>query len=130
MNLPPAEKIVKNILKIDRTFEVSVRMIDYVASNYPDFLNGKKEGQDILLKGNGINFWMDYFSNNFNGYRVFNTFGAFKLMKIFEERKGVRILEIGGGTGGAMEVLLDNLQKKVLKVDLRSMYFQMFHHFF
>lgn len=101
--------IYNRILDLDANFKPSLDLMDLVSRNYGAFLKGNKKGTEILFSPDGTSLWREYFNNKFSGYKVFNVFGASVVLQILQSRKNIFLLELGGGTGGAMEVLLDRL---------------------
>lgn len=102
--------IYNRILDLDAGFKPSLDLMDLVSRNYGAFLKGNKKGTEILFSFDGMRLWREYFNNKFSGYKVFNVFGANVVFDILQSRKNISLLELGGGTGGATEVLLDRLK--------------------
>ncbi len=111
-NLPNLDihDLARKILEIDSSFKVSIDLIESVARYYPAFLKGEKNGFDILFSEHCKDVWFEYFDNSFNGYRVFNEVSALMLYRIISKKDSLRILELGGGVGGATEIILKKLK--------------------
>jgi SAM-dependent methyltransferase len=101
----------KNI-ELDKKIIPSVKLMDYVISEYPNFFKGLKNGLEILFSGDKAILWNEYFSNDNSGYNVYNSFGTLGILKWAFKRNNIRFLEIGGGTGGASSALIDKLKEK------------------
>lgn len=102
-------EISTEILSLDPSFKSSMDLMNLVAKNYVSFLRGEKTGVEILFSPIGMKLWNDYFNNQFSGYKIFNSLGACVVIDMLRSKKNVSILELGGGTGGAREVLFDLL---------------------
>jgi ubiquinone/menaquinone biosynthesis C-methylase UbiE len=107
-----SKKYYDKIIAIDKEIIPSCMLMEYVINEYPDFLLGLKSGFDIVFTNNKAALWNNYFSNNNSGYSVYNTFGAFGVLKWLPLRNNLKILELGGGTGGGTSSLIDALKQK------------------
>jgi len=76
------------------------------ARDYPVFLRGKREGEDILLAPTRLPLWVAYFSNGNPLYAVNNRVGAVAV-EAWMPRAVVSILEIGGGCASGTTALLE-----------------------
>lgn len=117
---PPTERLEHRIVQLKPSFQISLDFIRYVADNYPPFLRGEKNGKDILFTEEGYRLWQSYFDNSFIGYKIFNILGAQEMINSFTGKNAVNILELGGGTGGAAEVLLSSISQSGLMGKLAS----------
>ncbi len=106
------EKIEKEILRLDCSFKISIDLMKKVSMEYPDYLFGRKGGTEIIFSGEKLKLWRAYFQNNFNGYKIFNSSGANFLIENIKKTTESRILELGGGTGGATEMVLKIARQK------------------
>ena len=80
-------------------------LAETAARDYPEFLRGKRSGEEILLTPTRLSLWMSYFSNDNALYAVNNSVGAAALEAWMPPRAGA-ILELGGGlASGAIAVL-------------------------
>ncbi len=98
----------------------SCDLMEHVAKNYPDFLQGKLNGFEILFIKDKMKLWKQYFSNEHLGYSVYNSFGA-EAFIVWMPKGNFRVLEVGGGTGNACLSILQ-LLKKNLSFDLLDKY--------
>lgn len=103
------DHIYNRILDLDAGFKPSLDLMALVSRHYGSFLKGNKKGTEILFSSEGMNLWKEYFNNKFSGYRVFNVLGANVVSDLLRFKKSIAMLELGGGTGGATEVLFDCL---------------------
>lgn len=108
--------IADAILRLDKDWEVFLRLMTLAADDYPAFLKGEKRGVDILFSADRIQCWHDYFCNKYSAYTAFNELGAVAVAQEAAASPapgngGVDLLEIGGGTGGATVRLLDLLAR-------------------
>ena len=78
------------------------------ARDYPAFLRGKREGEDILLAPTRLPLWVAYFSNGNPLYAVNNRVGAVAVEAWMPRTVGA-ILEIGGGCASGTIALLERL---------------------
>ena len=78
------------------------------ARDYPAFLRGKREGEDILLAPKRLGLWVAYFSNDNPLYAVNNRVGAVAVETWMPRTVGT-ILEIGGGCASGTTALLERL---------------------
>lgn len=97
---------------LDKEITPSCNLMEYVIREYPHYFKGSKTGFEIIFSSNRMTLWNDYFSNDNSGYRVYNAFGAFGVMKWFLQRDNIKLLELGGGTGSASSLLIEQLRKK------------------
>lgn len=81
-------------------------LLRHVAGAYPRFLHGTASGQSILLAGEGMRLWHDYFRSRNYLYRPLNAGAAATVNHILRSGSATRILEVGAGTGGATAHLL------------------------
>ena len=80
-------------------------LAEAAATCYPDFLRGKRSGDEILLAPARLAVWTGYFSSDNGLYAVNNQVGAAAVEAWMRPGAG-RILELGGGLGsGAVAVL-------------------------
>jgi SAM-dependent methyltransferase len=105
------EQIAKEILELDKNWHPFIELIDSIASDYESFLRGSKSGIEILFYKDKMQLWNDYFNNNFSGYSVFNLCGAYGISKWFSQKDSGNILELGGGTGGAIIKVIDAFKR-------------------
>jgi SAM-dependent methyltransferase len=78
------------------------------ARDYPAFLRGKREGEDILLAPTRLPLWVAYFSNGNPLYAVNNRVGAVAVESWMPRAVGA-ILEVGGGCASGTTALLERL---------------------
>jgi SAM-dependent methyltransferase len=124
MDIPnsQAEQIAKEILELDKNWQPFIELVDSIASEYESFLKGTKSAIDILFYKEKLQLWSNYFNNNFSGYSVFNICGAYGFSQWFSQKDNGKILELGGGTGGAIIKVLDvfkrsNILDKIERYD-------------
>lgn len=92
----------------------SAKLMEYVISEYPNFFNGQKRGFEIIFATDKMMLWNEYFSNDNSGYSVYNSLGTLGVLKWSLNRNNIRLLEVGGGTGGASSSLIDKLKDRKL----------------
>jgi len=110
-NIEP-QKFFTKIVKLDEGIIPSCNLIEYVIRECPNFFKGLKSGFEIVFASNKMALWRDYFSNNNSGYRVYNSLGAFGVLKWFLQKNKIKLLELGGGMGSASSLLIDELKQK------------------
>jgi SAM-dependent methyltransferase len=81
-------------------------LLKHAAAEYPSFLRGATSGPAILLAGDGLRLWYDYFQSSNGLYRPLNAAAVHTVLGLLREGRGSRILEVGAGTGGATSHLL------------------------
>ena len=118
-----ADKIIDSMLKIDRHVLPSILLLEKAADGYPDFFLGSKTAIDILITGDKMRLWSEYFNNNNSGYVVYNSFAALGLLNWMPRRAGIKIMEIGGGTGSASVFFFQELQKRGLISNIKEYIF-------
>jgi SAM-dependent methyltransferase len=99
---------------LDKKIIPSANLMNYVISEYPNFFCGRKKGFEILFASDKMALWNDYFSNDNSGYNVYNYLGALAVSKWAFKGNSIRLLELGGGTGGASSALIEELKSKNL----------------
>lgn len=105
------DTINAEMLKIDVNVRPSNMLLEKAARGYPDFLLGNKTAVDILFTEGKMELWNKYFSNSNRGYVVHNALAASGLLRWLPDRPGLRILELGGGTGNAAVYFLKKMQE-------------------
>ncbi|RJQ55107.1 MAG: class I SAM-dependent methyltransferase [Nitrospiraceae bacterium] len=103
--LSQAKQISSEILELDNNWYPFVELVDNIAFEYESFLKGYKSGIELLFYKEKMQLWNNYFNNNFGGYSVFNIYGAYGMAEWFPQKDNGKILELGGGTGGAAVML-------------------------
>ncbi|HUC44419.1 MAG TPA: hypothetical protein VMR65_10285 [Candidatus Sulfotelmatobacter sp.] len=78
------------------------------AEEYPRFLRGEAEGEEILFGPGRLPVWEAYFSNENPLYAVSNVLGAIAAEGAFPASGG-EILEVGAGLGSAAAALMSRL---------------------
>jgi len=81
-------------------------LLAHAAGEYPAFLRGETSGPAILLAGEGLRLWYDYFGSGNGLYRPLNAAAADTVIDRLRAAGGSRLLEVGAGTGGATGHLL------------------------
>lgn len=115
--------LLKDTLDIDKGILPSARLMEYVISEYPNFLKGLKKGLEILFADEKSGLWNNYFSNENSGYRVHNALGAFAVLKWGLKKDGIRFLEVGAGTGSATSALIGHLKQKGILAQINEYIF-------
>jgi SAM-dependent methyltransferase len=115
---PPWQPDLKQLraagLTIDPANAATLDLLDHAASVYPDVANGQQSGDQNLLGPQGVPLWLNYFHNDNLTYAVNNWVGAILAADHLFTRQTFRILEVGGGTGSASEILLQVLAERGL----------------
>ena len=106
------EVFLQKGLALDNKILPTSTLMEYVISEYPNFFYGRKKGFEILFAQDKISLWGGYFSNENSSYRVYNSLGALGVCKWAPQGDSLRILEVGGGTGGASVTLLEAFKEK------------------
>ncbi len=106
--------LANNILDLDPGWKTFIQLMRIVADDYPLFFKGKKTGIEILFAKDRAHYWDAYFGNVYSAYTAYNEFGALLASEVIALKEHPLILEIGAGTGGATEKLLDLLKKRDL----------------
>ncbi len=107
-------KVIDMMLKIDRNVLPSNLLLKKAANGYPEFFHGRKTAVDILFTTDKMKLWTEYFSNNNSGYVVYNSFATLGLLKWLLDKEGIKILELGAGTGSASVFFLREMYNKNL----------------
>lgn len=88
----------------------SLEMLSYVASRYPDFLQGTRSGGAILYKGPALELTTSYFSAANPLYDVHNQLGWRGVQEALARLgRPAHVLELGVGTGGGTAAVLRGL---------------------
>jgi len=101
-------------LTIDPANAATLDLLDHAASVYPTVASGQSGGDHNLLGPQGVPLWLNYFNNNNLTYAVNNWVGAVLAADRLSDRRAIRILEVGAGTGSASEILLQLLAERDL----------------
>ena len=108
------DTVIDRMLKIDRNVLPSNLLLEKAANGYSEFFQGRKTAVDILFTTDKMKLWTEYFSNNNSGYVVYNSFATLGLLKWLSDKEGIKILELGGGTGSASVFFLREMYNKNL----------------
>jgi SAM-dependent methyltransferase len=98
--------------ELDEKIIPSCNLMEYAIREYPKFFKGSKTGFEIIFASNKIVLWNEYFSNDNSGYSVYNSLGAFGILKWLLQKNKIKLLELGGGTGSASSLLIDKLKQR------------------
>ena len=101
-------------LRIDPANAATLDLLDHAASLYPAVANGLQSGDDNLLGPQAVPLWLNYFHNDNSTYAVNNWVGAVSAADHLSTGHGIRILEVGAGSGSASEILLQLLAERGL----------------
>ncbi len=104
------KKVFNDLIEIDKNIISSCNLMEYVIKEYSHFFKGTKIGFEIIFAKDKMNLWNEYFSNNNSGYVVYNSFGAFGILKWLLNKGGIKFLELGGGSGSATSLLIERLR--------------------
>lgn len=94
----------------------SFDLLDAARDGYLDFLLGKRSGADILLTPAVVPVWQKYFDNGNFGYAANNVVAASLCERAAIERsdrRGLRLLEVGGGFGSAADAVVRRLGERI-----------------
>ena len=86
----------------------SYALAETAAREYPEFLRGKRSGDEILFSPTRLSLWTNYFSNDNTLYAVNNRVGAVAL-EGWMAPGPTEILELGGGLGSGAVAVLNHL---------------------
>ena len=118
LRYPPWEADLKRFhaigLSIDPANAPTLDLLDHAASLYPAVASGRQSGDRNLLGPQGVPLWLNYFHNDNSTYAVNNWVGAVLAADHLSTGHGLRILEVGAGTGSASEILLRLLAERGL----------------
>jgi hypothetical protein len=101
-------------LEIDRANTPTLDLLDEAANLYPAIARGEQSGEQGLFGGQTIPLWLNYFNNDNLTYAVNNWVGGVLAADHVSDRRPLRILELGAGTGSATEILLQLLDERGL----------------
>jgi polyketide synthase PksN len=101
-------------LSIDPANAATLDLLDHAASLYPAVATSQQSSDHNLLGPRGVPLWLKYFHNDNLTYAVNNWVGGVLAADHVSDRRPLRILELGAGTGSATEVLLQLLDERSL----------------
>jgi SAM-dependent methyltransferase len=93
----------------DPSWRPTYVVAETVAKDYPAFLRGERNGEEILFSPARLRLWVDFFSNA-NGLYVVNNLVGAGAVEEWHPPAPLSILELGGGLGSGAVALLDNLK--------------------
>jgi SAM-dependent methyltransferase len=93
-------------VKIDPSNAATLDLLDHAANLYPVVATGRQGGDQNLFGPQGVPLWLNYFHNDNLTYAVNNWIGAVAAADHLSDRRKLRILELGAGSGSATEILL------------------------
>jgi SAM-dependent methyltransferase len=91
----------------------SLALFDAARAGFVDVVTGKKSGADVLLTPAAVPLWKAYFDNANFGYAANNRVAARLCADAVAARRGLRVVELGGGLGSAAEALLARLAPQI-----------------
>jgi SAM-dependent methyltransferase len=94
----------------DASWLPSYALAEAVARDYPDFLRGRRTGEEILFSPARLPLWVAYFSNDNGLYAINNRVGA-AAVEAWLPPDGGTILELGGGLASGAIAVLEGLQR-------------------
>lgn len=104
------ERILREVREHADLVGSSLPMFDHVAERCPDYLQGRRSGQMVLLKGAALQLLESYFSAANPLYDIHNRLGWYGLRQAaLRLGRPARVLELGVGTGGGTAALLAGL---------------------
>jgi SAM-dependent methyltransferase len=106
-DLDPAEVLAEQ-RRHDPACLPAYALAETAARDYPQFLQGKRSGDDILLAPARLPLWSAYFSNDNPLYAVNNRVGAVAL-EAWLAPEATTILELGGGLASGALAALERL---------------------
>jgi len=90
----------------------TLALIDHVVAHYPAWLRGEVEGRQVLFSREALGLWEAFFANANPVTLAVNALGA-GVCATQITGEGLAVLEVGGGCGGAAELLLRDLGERV-----------------
>lgn len=94
---------IRNEESFSTEIAISIKLIDYVADNWINVINGTISPVRLFFGTTGGQLWMDYFSNENGLYSVHNRWLVDNLKNIISRND--QILELGAGFGSATELV-------------------------
>jgi len=101
-------------LSIDPANAATLDLLDHAASLYRAVATDEQSSDQNLLGPRGVPLWLNYFHNDNLTYAVNNWVGGVSAAEHVSNRRSLRILELGAGTGSATEILLQLLDERGL----------------
>lgn len=95
--------------RYDPSWRPTYVVAETVAKDYPAFLRGERNGEEILFSPARLRLWVDFFSNA-NGLYVVNNLVGAGAVEEWHPPAPLSILELGGGLGSGAVALLENLK--------------------
>jgi SAM-dependent methyltransferase len=99
-------------LAIDPANQATIDLIDAAAHAYPSLARGELASEEALSGIADAALWTAYFANDNPLYAVNNRIAAIAAADRLAHRPGLRILEVGSGTGSATLALLGELERQ------------------
>ena len=91
----------------------SFALFDAARAGFVDVVTGKRSGADVLLTPAALPLWQAYFDNANFGYAANNRVAARLCADAAAGRRGLRVVELGGGLGSAAQAVLARLAPQV-----------------
>jgi SAM-dependent methyltransferase len=99
-------------LALDPGLAATVDLLDAAAAAHREVARGAASGEQILLAPARIRLWLEYFANANRVYSISNQLAAVAAANRLRAGGGLRLLEIGGGAGGAATALVAELARR------------------
>ena len=99
-------------LDLDPGLGATFDLLDAAARAHRDVAGGETSGEQLLLAPTRIQLWLAYFDNSNRVYSISNELAAVAAANRLRPGGGLRLLEIGGGAGGAAATLLAELERR------------------
>jgi SAM-dependent methyltransferase len=87
------------------------RVVRAMVESIPEFLKGKRTGEEILFSPSRLALWFDYFSNDNLLYEINNRLGAEAVWRALPTGRRATIVELGGGAGSAALAIAERLER-------------------
>lgn len=111
--LPGLVEAYERVTGEDATLKPSADMIGLATRGYVAFLRAEAEGDKLLFQPGTLELWDAYFANSHRVTRELNLLGCLAFERALAGRDGLDVLELGGGLGGAAEMLLGRLGGRI-----------------
>jgi hypothetical protein len=105
-------------LGLDGGLAATLDLLDAAASAYGAVASGAASGEQLLLAPDRVRLWLAYFGAANRVYSISNEVAAHAAANRLRPGGGLRILEIGGGAGGAAAALFAELARRGRLADL------------
>lgn len=118
INIWPASPLIKNFENFQSFFNGEKQLLNFViqhGSSLPNILRGQIHAAELLFTGGTMSVATEIYTKT-PPFKYCNNIASISLeviAKYFSKNRGLRIIEIGAGTGATTDYVIKNIKEKI-----------------